>query len=207
MFAGQARSFIEYLTDPGLVYDDIERDRGSPKETPVLRKPGHSVYITDAMDLPSFLEPDGPLSASVIRFTEYLGSIIAGASRSPSPDWQTLKLKCRRRPGRRPCPGSIRVRIGEETPPEIYWDCPRCGERGIIRNWRGSEWDNSDDRWDLFEAERSCAESMFQALPLVKTSYPSDRTSQEAFTRGRQSLSRPPFFREGQTKKRLRRVP
>lgn len=129
-----------------------------------MRKPGHSVYVTDAMDLPSFLEPDGPLPPSVIRFTEYLGSIIAGASHSPSPEWQALKLRCRRRPGRRPCPGSIRVRIGEEFSPEILWDCPHCGERGIIRNWRESEWNNSADRWNLFEAERSYAESLFQDL-------------------------------------------
>jgi Flp pilus assembly protein TadD len=147
-----------------MVYNGIEGDRGSPKEALVLRKPGNYVYITDATDLASFLEPDVLLPASVIRFTEYLGSIIAGASLSPSPEWQTLKRKCRRRPGRKPCPGSIRVRIGEETPPEIDWDCPRCGESGIIRNWRGSEWDNSDDRWNLFEAERSYAESLFQDL-------------------------------------------
>ena len=127
-----------------------------------MRKPGHSVYITDATDLPSFLEPDGPLPPSVIRFTEYLGSIIAGASHSPSPEWQALKLKCRRRPGRRPCSGSIRVRIGEESPPEVLWECPRCGERGLIRNWQGSEWDNSDDRWNLFEAEGAYADSMFR---------------------------------------------
>jgi len=76
-----------------------------------MGKPGNSVYVTDATDLPSFLEPDGPLPASVIRFTEYLGSIIAGASHSPSSEWQALKLTCRRRPGRRPCPGSIRTRI------------------------------------------------------------------------------------------------
>jgi hypothetical protein len=49
-----------------------------------LRKPGHTVYVSDATDLPSFLEPDGPLPPSVIRFTEYLGSIIAGTSQPPS---------------------------------------------------------------------------------------------------------------------------
>lgn len=129
-----------------------------------MRKPGHSVYITDATDLPSFLEPDGPLPLSVIRFTEYLGSIIAGASHSPSAERIALKMRCRRRPGRKPCPGSIHVRIGEESPPEILWDCPRCGERGIIRNWQGSEWDDSNDRWSLFEAERAYAESLFQDI-------------------------------------------
>jgi len=126
-----------------------------------LRKPGHSVYVTDATDLPSFLEPDGPLPASVIRFTEYLGSIIAGASHSPSSEWQSLKLKCRRRPGRKPCTGLIRVRMGDDSPPEIQWDCPVCRERGIIRNWRGSEWDNTRENWNLFEAERAYAESLF----------------------------------------------
>jgi Tfp pilus assembly protein PilF len=128
------------------------------------RKPGQSVYITDAKDLPSFLEPGDPLPAEAIRFTEYLGSIIAGASHSPSPEWQALKVRCRRRPSRKPCTGSIRARTGDESPPEILWECPRCGEGGIIRNWRESEWHNSEDRWNLFEAERSYAESLFQDM-------------------------------------------
>ena len=126
-----------------------------------MRRPGHSVYITDATDLPSLLEPDGPLPPSVIRFTEYLGSIIAGASHSPSSEWQPLKLKCRRRPGRKPCTGLIRVRMGDDSPPEIQWDCPVCRERGIIHNWRDSEWDDSRNHCNLFEAERAYAESLF----------------------------------------------
>lgn len=33
-----------------MVYNGIEKDRGSPKEALVLRKPGNYVYITDAKD-------------------------------------------------------------------------------------------------------------------------------------------------------------
>lgn len=124
--------------------------------------PGKRAYVTDAAHMPSLLEPNPLLPPMLLRFTEYLGGIIAGASHSPSTEWKESRVRCRRRPGRRPCPGPINVRTGCEDPPEILWECPSCGEHGVIRNWQGCEWDNSEDRWNLSEAERAYAESLFR---------------------------------------------
>jgi hypothetical protein len=112
-------------------------------------RPEKRAYVTDAAHMPSLLETNPLLPPMLLRFTEYLGGIIAGASHFPSTEWKESRVRCRRRPGRRPCPGPINVRTGCEDPPEILWECPNCGEHGVIRNWQGCEWDNSEDRWNL----------------------------------------------------------
>jgi len=125
-------------------------------------KHGKRPYITDAKHMPRLQEPNLLLPPMLIRFTAYIGEIIVCASRSSSAEWKASRVKCRRRPGHRPCPGPINVRTGCEDPPEILWECQSCGEHGVIRNWQGCEWDNSDDRWNLFEAEGAYAESLFR---------------------------------------------
>ena len=51
-------------------------------------------------------------------------------------------MPCRRRPGRRRCPGEIHAGFAED-PREITWICPRCGDNGLIQGWRGTRWDRS----------------------------------------------------------------
>lgn len=76
------------------------------------------------------------------RLAEYFGSIVSAATLAPPGAEVHTALRCRRRPGRKPCPGHIVVeRL--EVPPEIEWSCPCCGDRGVIRNWRGTGWDLS----------------------------------------------------------------
>lgn len=83
------------------------------------------------------------LPAPARRLAEYFGSIIQAASiASPGVVVKTA-LSCRRRPGRRPCPGHIMVRL-LEVPPEIEWQCSQCDDNGIIRNWAGTAWDLSE---------------------------------------------------------------
>lgn len=125
-------------------------------------RPEKRAYVTDAAHMPSLLETNPLLPPMLLRFTEYLGGIIAGASHFPSTEWKESRVRCRRRPGHRPCPGPINVRTGCEDPPEILWECPSCREHGVIRNWQGCEWDNSEDRWNLCEAEGAYAESLFR---------------------------------------------
>jgi hypothetical protein len=89
----------------------------------------------------------GPDRASILnippparRLAEYFGSIIGAATlAAPGVEVHTA-LRCRRRPGRKPCPGRIVIERFE-VPPEIEWSCPFCGDRGVIRNWRGTGWD------------------------------------------------------------------
>ena len=41
------------------------------------------------------------------------------------------------------CKGIIRSTILFEENNEIFWQCPVCGEEGIITEWEGSRWDRS----------------------------------------------------------------
>jgi hypothetical protein len=77
-----------------------------------------------------------------IRMAHYFGSIIAAASSHPTGAWIDTAVQCRRRPGRKPCPGHIRVkRI--DIPNQIEWCCSSCIDNGTISNWKGCEWDHS----------------------------------------------------------------
>ncbi len=40
-------------------------------------------------------------------------------------------LPCRRRPGRRPCPGRLVLRR-QEVPPTVHWRCPACADSGTV---------------------------------------------------------------------------
>lgn len=83
------------------------------------------------------------IPAPARRLAEYFGSIVGAATiAAPGVDVHTA-LRCRRRPGHKPCPGRIVVeRI--EVPPEVAWECPWCRDKGVIRNWRGTGWDLTD---------------------------------------------------------------
>ena len=95
-------------------------------------------WITDLTD---FLEngrlPQG-LPGPALRLVEYLGRIVAAVT-GVEPD-DPLGVRCRRRPGRRPCPGEIEGYISPESS-VIYWECLVCGERGVISNWENTMWD------------------------------------------------------------------
>lgn len=76
------------------------------------------------------------------RLAEYLGSIINAATLAKPGVIVNTALQCRRRPDRRPCEGHI-ILERYEVPPEIEWSCSDCGDKGFIRNWRGTGWDLS----------------------------------------------------------------
>jgi hypothetical protein len=59
----------------------------------------------------------------------------------PGEDLET-RLKCRRRPSTKPCPGKILAIRGTDENP-ILWKCTYCGTGGQISKWRGTQWDNS----------------------------------------------------------------
>ncbi|MBN1288390.1 MAG: hypothetical protein JXA49_01985 [Actinobacteria bacterium] len=87
------------------------------------------------------------------RLAEYFGSIIGAATLTGPGLVVHTALRCRRRPGRKPCPGRIVVeRL--EVPPEIEWSCSSCGDRGVLRNWRRTGWDLSEKGEFLNGTER-----------------------------------------------------
>lgn len=77
--------------------------------------------------------PPGPIARHVAR-------IVEAATTHPLGEPFHSAIRCRRRPGRVRCPGYILVRW-TDGPPEVSWECHRCGDRGFTSGWEGTHWD------------------------------------------------------------------
>lgn len=91
-------------------------------------------------DLRHFLDLPDSAPGPSHRLAEYLSGIVrAATSGAATTSWETA-LPCRRRPGRRRCPGRIIVTLPDPQTP-IRWRCSCCGDDGAIGNWAGSVFD------------------------------------------------------------------
>jgi len=93
-------------------------------------------------DLTHFLDQNGhiaPKSGPARRMAEYLAAIVAMVSRPELVIPAEYRVRCRRRPGRKPCTGMVDVDLDPETEDVVWW-CPVCGDNGYIRNWKGTFW-------------------------------------------------------------------
>jgi hypothetical protein len=93
-------------------------------------------------DMTHFLDAEGkvPHEISSRRLIQYLGAIVADVTTEPAQSIPELDITCRRRPGRKPCPGMIRADFDAGTT-NIIWNCSACGDRGLIHHWQGTPWD------------------------------------------------------------------
>ena len=101
-------------------------------------------WITDVRH---FLDEEGeiaPPKGPARKFAEYITAIVALTSHPAIVPPEEYLVRCRRRPGRKPCTGMIDVDLDWETD-DIVWHCPICQDMGRISNWRGSKWDLSGD--------------------------------------------------------------
>jgi hypothetical protein len=97
-------------------------------------------WVTDMRHFPP---PDEVLPESYAparRLAAYLGSIVSAASVAPSSEVVDTALRCRRRPGRRPCPGYITLQRNESR---IGWECSACDDNGVISGWQETHRDLS----------------------------------------------------------------
>ena len=95
------------------------------------------------VDITHYLLPGGRLADGPAgRIARYFGSIVAKASTQPAGMWVDTDLCCRRRPGRKRCPGHIRV-LRVDATDIVQRHCPSCDDNGLIQNWKGSMWDLS----------------------------------------------------------------
>jgi hypothetical protein len=102
------------------------------------------VYVTDLAHFEG-IELSVSVPEEALRFAAYLRRIVRAATAVSLPGPHGTALPCRRRPEHRPCPGRLIV-DRQDIPPEIAWECPSCGEGGVISGWRGSSVDLSADR-------------------------------------------------------------
>jgi hypothetical protein len=80
------------------------------------------------------------LTASEQRLADFLTSVVAAATNNL--DGSRSTLRCRRRPGHKPCTGMVEA--GFSSYDEIYWICPHCSDSGMIADWKGTFWDLTD---------------------------------------------------------------
>lgn len=73
----------------------------------------------------------------------YLGWMLCAASVRTAGQESPTAIPCRRRPGRKPCGGHMRVML-TEVPELLAWRCPECGDRGSIGPWRQNVWSLRD---------------------------------------------------------------
>jgi hypothetical protein len=92
------------------------------------------------VDLTHFLDDSGRLAPGHPgRVGAFYARIAATASLHPCEEVVLTPIPCRRRPGRRPCPGHVDlIRHDDDT---IEWACTDCTDNGFIRGWEATRWD------------------------------------------------------------------
>lgn len=79
-------------------------------------------------------------SGPALRLANHLMAVARAASAGDrGPAWVSA-LPCRRRPGRKPCPGTIAIaRI--DVPASVHWRCTACHDEGLLRGWEQGPFD------------------------------------------------------------------
>ncbi|MBK6734331.1 MAG: SEC-C domain-containing protein [bacterium] len=134
-FAGR----IEQTGVPGPDLDALRRDLGLDRELPASSAPALTIA-----DLRHFLpKPGRSTGATLPRVARHLQSIVEVASSVASATPVPTPIPCRRRPGRKPCPGEL-LAHQDAARGDIHWTCPVCGDVGEIHNWQGTAHDFGD---------------------------------------------------------------
>jgi hypothetical protein len=158
-FADETRAWRRAI-DAALVEGDVARLRA-------LRSPARVQAVLDALRDREFgtqvgawrawagLDPTGgsyvdadhrqiPDGADVPRnlrvLIAYERRIAEAASAWGLPMRLDTPIRCRRRPGRKPCPGHLAVR---SLSAGVLWGCTRCPDWGLISGLQGTPWDRS----------------------------------------------------------------
>jgi len=104
-----------------------------------------NTWVTDLRHLLDLRDPAvaHKIPAPARNLGEYFGSIVEAVSAGWEDHGELVAtmVRCRRRPGRKPCPGRINAVIANDIPGDIEWRCDNCDDRGIISHWRGTPWD------------------------------------------------------------------
>lgn len=75
----------------------------------------------------------------VLRLAVFFGAIVAWVTdHLPEGDWHT-NVPCRRSSGRRRCRGEIVAEL-DRASGHIVWQCPLCGDNGLIHGWEDTLW-------------------------------------------------------------------
>jgi hypothetical protein len=100
---------------------------------------------THLTDLTDFLDDAGDILSDPVQskeIGEYITDIVFMASFPETEYPEEYIVDCHCHSKQEPCLGKIVGFINQETD-DIMWMCPKCVDRGIISNWRGTMWDLS----------------------------------------------------------------
>jgi len=92
----------------------------------------------------------GPAVPRLRLKVKKLGEIIAYATSRKCGVGTDSAPKCWRRPGRKPCAGTLDIGLDTSTN-RIFWRCPVCGDEGVVCGWEGLIWDMSDISSDVYQ--------------------------------------------------------
>ncbi len=97
------------------------------------------MWITD---MTHYLDAQGnvPRQLTSRRLVQYLGAIVANVTTVPVQPSCPVDIRCRRRPGRKSCPGTILAAFEAGTN-NITWHCSVCNDGGLIHHWQRTLWD------------------------------------------------------------------
>ena len=88
------------------------------------------------VSLEHFLDKNGaiiPFKGPARKLAEHMVAIVAMATMPEIIASQEYRVRCRRRPGRKPCTGIIEANLDAEGE-SIIWRCPICEDKGSISN-------------------------------------------------------------------------
>lgn len=91
-------------------------------------------------DLRHFLDMPDDVPSPARRMAEHLSLLVRAATAGDAGVAWLTALPCRRRPGRRPCPGHLAV-LRTDIPASVRWQCSSCGDEGVISGWERSPYD------------------------------------------------------------------
>jgi hypothetical protein len=93
------------------------------------------------VDLRHYLTSAGAMAQMPSRariLAGYFASIVVDATTNLD---DPSIVRCRRRPGHRPCSGIVMSYPSADENDSILWHCPVCHDNGIISGWQNTLWD------------------------------------------------------------------
>ena len=106
-----------------------------------------STWITNLLH---FLNENGDFDgvpAGAARMARHFGAIVEAVTCRPPGLHHDTGVACRDRERQSRCDGTIVAVLDEEK--EIFWECPSCGESGVITDWRGTSWDRRRKKYEI----------------------------------------------------------
>ncbi len=105
--------------------------------------------VAFSADLRHFLDEKGSVPDTIPEpakaLANYIGSIVSSVSSDSQAESIDTDVKCHPAPKQKKCFGKI-VGFLDYTSMKIHWECPTCGNQGVIIGWEGTLWDRSADQ-------------------------------------------------------------